>query len=153
VSVSVTVQRIVDASPEAVFVVLADPWSYARWVGWTREIRAAEPGWPRPGTRLWHRFGRWPVGGRGVTVVVSCERPHRLVLRADVRPLALVRATLSVQRDGAGTMVQIREDMIGGWARWFGPATTLVQRRRNEVSLRDLAGVVADHAASASTTA
>jgi uncharacterized protein YndB with AHSA1/START domain len=153
------VQRVIDAPPEALFAILADPWSYARWVSGTQEVRAAEPDWPRPGTRLWHLFGRWPVGGPGVTAVLACEPPHRLVLRADVRPLALVRATLSVQRAGTRSLVRIQEDMIDGWARWFGPASALVQRRRNAASLRSLAGIAGTasapggHEASASTSA
>jgi uncharacterized protein YndB with AHSA1/START domain len=155
VNAGVSVQRQVDAPPETVFAILADPWSYARWVSGTQQVRAAEPDWPQPGTRLWHWFGRKPAGGPGVTAVLACEPPHRLVLRADVRPLALVQATLSVQRTGTGSLVRIDEDMIGGWARWLGPASALVQRRRNAASLRNLAeltGAPADQPASASTS-
>jgi hypothetical protein len=139
VQVSATAKVVVEARPNAVFAVLADPWSYAQWVCGTQEIRAADPDWPRVGARLWHRFGRRPLRSFGTTEVLAWEPPGRLVLCADVAPLALVRATMTVCPIDGRCLVYIREDMIGGPLRWFGPVTALAQRWRNAVSLQRLA--------------
>lgn len=131
-------KRVVDAGPDEVFAVLADPWGYAQWVCGTQEIRAADPDWPCVGARLWHRFGHRPLHSFGITEVLAWEPPTRLVLRADAAPLALVRATMTVYPVDERSLVYIREDMIGGPLRWFGPVTALVQHWRNVVSLHHL---------------
>jgi hypothetical protein len=113
--------RCICGSEQAVFDVLSDAGSYARWVRWTRDVRAAEASWPRVGSRLWHHFGRWPLRSAGVTEVVACRRPSRLVLRADVSPHALVYVTITVSACAGGDrcLVRIREDMTRGWLRRF----------------------------------
>lgn len=130
-----------DAGVEAVFAVLADAAGYARWVCGTREIHAADPGWPRVGARLWHRFGYWPLRSLGSTAVLACDPPHRLVLWVDVAPLALVRATLTVAERASGSVVCFREDMVAGPLLRFGALTAAVQRARNRVSLARLAAL------------
>lgn len=131
--------RTIDAPPRAVFAVLADPWSYVGWVCGTHAVRAADPQWPAPGARLWHRFGRRPLRSFGVTCVLECVPPYRLVLRAHAPPLALVVATITVQADGVRSLVRLHEDMVAGPLRWFGPVTALAQHWRNRSSLRQLA--------------
>lgn len=131
-------RRVVDAPPGRVFAVLGDAFGYAHWVCGTREVRAADPDWPRVGARMRHRFG-WPRAVAGTSEVLACDRPRLLVLRADVSPWAVVLVRMSVRGSTARSVVEIREDMIGGRLRCFGPATALVQRWRNAVSLRNLA--------------
>ena len=51
------VRRLFNCSPEQVFAVLNDGWTYPVWgVGASRR-RDVDPGWPAPGTKLHHSFG------------------------------------------------------------------------------------------------
>ena len=51
----------VAATPDEVWSVLADPWSYATWVVGTVKIRDADSTWPAVGSKLHHSFGVWPL--------------------------------------------------------------------------------------------
>src|SRR5579875_2117223 len=66
---SVVAEATTPAAVEDVWRVLADPYSYARWVYGTDRIRAADPQWPAVGSRLHHGLGdrgsrRSPRSGR-----------------------------------------------------------------------------------------
>ena len=49
------------APPQAVFAVLADGWLFSSWVVGAARGRAVDAGWPKPGARIHHSFGVWPV--------------------------------------------------------------------------------------------
>jgi uncharacterized protein YndB with AHSA1/START domain len=68
----------VEATPEVVFAVLADPRSFARWVVGSRKIRAADPDWPAPGATFDHAVGIGPLVIADGTTVRAADRPHRL---------------------------------------------------------------------------
>lgn len=58
-------ERLINASPEAVFGVLADPRGYAYWVIGSLEVREADPEWPRPGSRFGHTVALGPLRVKG----------------------------------------------------------------------------------------
>ena len=132
-------QTFIDASPEEVFEVLADPDSYGEWVVGSKEIRDAEPEWPAQGSRFHHTVGLGPLTIRDHTSVEELERPRRLVLRAKTRPIGAARVELQLEPEGTGTRVTMLEDSEGGFAGGLlAPAMGLLARGRNVESLRRL---------------
>jgi uncharacterized protein YndB with AHSA1/START domain len=125
-----------DASAEDVWACLADPYSYARWVSGTAEVRDADPRWPAVGARLRHRFGPWPVRFPDHSTVLECDPPRRLVLAASARPFGVVRAELTVIPDHPGAWITLSERMIGGLGARWPRLGDLVQRPRNRRSLQ-----------------
>ena len=103
-------ETYIDASPRDVFDVLADARTYAEWVVGSHEIRAADRGWPAPGTVFDHTVGRPPVRIKDETAVVAATPPVMLELRARARPLPAARVTLHLQPERDGTRVTMIED-------------------------------------------
>ena len=66
------VERVIQAPPEQVFAVLKDGWTYSDWVVGTAHIRAVDPHWPQPGSRLYHKVGPWPLSVRDHSEVLAC---------------------------------------------------------------------------------
>jgi hypothetical protein len=56
-NVDVGVRRRCSCSPEQVFAVLRDSWTYPVWVVGASRMRDVDDGWPAPGTKLHHSFG------------------------------------------------------------------------------------------------
>lgn len=114
-------ERVVAASAERVFAVLADGWTYADWVVGTAHIRDVDSSWPSVGSRLHHRVGPWPMSVADTTHVLRCDPPHRLVLRARMWPLGEATVAIGLARlDATTTRVTIEEDFSRGpllWAR------------------------------------
>jgi uncharacterized protein YndB with AHSA1/START domain len=136
-------QRFIDAPPERVFAVLADPDSYAEWVVGSREIRDADDGFPEPGTRFHHSIGIWPLIVRDHTEVLEADPPRLLRLEAKARPLGQATVTLALAAERYGTRVTMIEDPSGyTMPLKFVPLTHLVTRVRNAESLRRLAELV-----------
>jgi len=134
------VERVIQASPERVFGVLADGWTYADWVVGAAHIRDVDAGWPRIGTAVHHKSGLWPVMLHDKTVVVACERPRELVMRARLWPWgeATVRFTLQPHGDGA-TKVRLEEDFERGPLRWMrNKVNDVMLHYRNHEALRRL---------------
>jgi uncharacterized protein YndB with AHSA1/START domain len=134
------VERVVQAPPEQVFAVLKDAWSYSDWVVGTAHIRAVDPHWPAPGSRLYHKAGPWPVSVRDHTVVLSCAENIELVVQPHMWPLG--EATVAIRltpTDGGGTRVTMAEDFAAGPLRWVRTKINdLVLHYRNVESLRRL---------------
>ncbi|HWI71460.1 MAG TPA: SRPBCC domain-containing protein [Baekduia sp.] len=132
-------QRLIPASPERVFAVLADPGSYAYWVVGSDVVRDADPDWPAVGTRFHHRVGWGPLKIDDHTEVIAADPPHRLELHAKARPLGTAHVVLELERRGGGTLVTMVEDAGDRLTRlvFFG-LTHLLVRRRNQESLRRL---------------
>jgi uncharacterized protein YndB with AHSA1/START domain len=132
-------ERLIPASPERVFAVLADPHSYAHWVVGSDTIRGADADWPAAGSRFHHRVGWGPIKINDHTEVLLVHAPERLELRAKARPLGTARVSLRLERCGAGTLVTMAEDAGDRLTRLlFNPLTHLLVRGRNEESLRRL---------------
>jgi hypothetical protein len=133
----------VQASPEVVFDVLSDPWSYGDWVVGSREVRAADADWPARGTTFDHAVGTGPLRLKDHTQVEAMRRPSYLRLVARARPLPAACVTLNLEPEDGGTRVTMVEDL----AVVFGsllmrPLGHLALRVRNAESLRRLKRLV-----------
>jgi uncharacterized protein YndB with AHSA1/START domain len=123
----IEVERDVPTSPDNVFAVLADGWSYAGWVVGNSHIRDVDPGWPAVGTRIHHSAGAWPLQIEDTTEVVAVERGRFLELNARllVFGVVVIRFTLTPLDGGARTRVLMGEEAVRGPA---GLAPEAVQR-------------------------
>jgi uncharacterized protein YndB with AHSA1/START domain len=129
----------VDASPDAVFDVLADPCSYAHWVVGATRTRKADAGWPRRGTRFHHTQGFFGIGLPDNTEVLAVKRPRQLVLEARIRPFAVNKVEMRLRPRGKGTHVTMVEYPTGGIAEKLdNPLMHLALHLRNVESLRRL---------------
>lgn len=130
-------QTWVAAPPEAVWAVLADPYSYADWVVGAQKVLAADPRWPDPGTRLHHRVGIGFAAIRDRTCVEESRAGEHLVLDAAARPLGRARVEITLVPEGKGTRVHLYEDPSGftGPLR-FNPLVQVALRVRNAEALR-----------------
>lgn len=137
-------ERVVDATPNQVFEVLADGWSYASWVVGAAHMRAVDPGWPAVGTRLHHRVGPWPLTIDDRTTVTAMQPGRLLELDARAWPVgsAGVRVVLEPV-DGGRTRVRLREWLTSPTAGKLPKvlqAALLVPRNKESLSrLDDLA--------------
>jgi uncharacterized protein YndB with AHSA1/START domain len=111
------VQRRLNCSPEQVFAVLNDGWTYPLWVVGASRIRDVDRDWPAPGSRLHHSFGVWPVLIDDTTEVLEIEPEKRVVLEARGWPIGKARVEITVEADGDGSLITIFEDATGGPAR------------------------------------
>lgn len=136
-------RRVIEASPERVFGVLADGWSYSDWVVGTVHIRDVDPNWPAVGSRLHHKAGPWPMSLHDKSTVVACDPGRRLTLKAGLWPLG--EATVDIRLEPAGpqaTAVTIAEEFSAGPLQWVQTKLNdLVLHRRNVESLRRLADI------------
>lgn len=129
----------VKASPEAVFDVLADPRSFARWVVGSRKIRRADPDWPAPDAAFDHAVGFGPFVLKDHSCVEECERPHLLRLLVKLRPVSRAHVTLRLKADGHGTHIAMDEYAADMRSRLlFNRLTDPLVRLRNAESLRRL---------------
>jgi uncharacterized protein YndB with AHSA1/START domain len=130
----------ISASPQIVFDLLGDPRVYSEWVVGSREIRAADPDWPRPGTAFDHTVGHPPFTIRDHTSVTQSLAPVLLELRANARPwLGSARVTIHLTPEGNGTRVTMVEDPANrGLSVLIGPLGHGLIRLRNAESLRRL---------------
>jgi uncharacterized protein YndB with AHSA1/START domain len=140
------VTRRIEASPEAVFAVLADGWRYSNWVVGTSHMRAVESEWPAAGARLHHCSGIWPLVTRDETVVEESVPDRKLVLLAKGGILGSARVTLELEPDGDGTIVSLLEGPVDGPAKWlYNPVVDLILARRNVETLARLAALSERH--------
>ncbi|HUQ62214.1 MAG TPA: SRPBCC family protein [Acidimicrobiales bacterium] len=132
---SITIQ----APPETVWGILADPPSYEIWVVGNKSIRGYDKEWPAPGSEFHHTVGVGLLATKDKTVSIETEPPHHLVML--VRALPFVRAivTLTLEPDGAGTRVTMEEHPKGNpWEALWNPALDALTKLRNMESLRRL---------------
>lgn len=114
----VEVKSTVAASPDAVFSVLADGWSYAGWVVGNSHIRRVDPEWPAKGSQIHHSAGIWPVMIPDVSTVVAVQPARLLELDARLWMLGRVRIrfTMTPAADGF-TELAMEEEVVAGPAR------------------------------------
>jgi hypothetical protein len=132
------IQRVLDASADDVFAVLADGWTYSDWVVGTAHIRDVDATWPEPGSELHHKVGPWPVSVRDSTTVLECEPGRMLLTKVRLWPLGQgeVRFTL-VPVGPQRTRVTMAETFTGGPLRWVHTKLNdLVVHWRNAEALR-----------------
>jgi hypothetical protein len=135
-----TNKRLVHATPDQVWSVLADGWLYPLWVVGASRMREVDVEWPEPGARLHHSVGTWPLLIDDTTEVVESNPGATLTLRARAWPSGEAGVTLHLRPNGTGTEVIIEEDVE------TGPATLVPKvlrdpplRWRNVETLRRLA--------------
>ena len=141
--------RTMHCTPDDVFAVLADGWSYGMWVVGAARIREVEAGWPAVGTRIHHSVGAWPVLLSDTSVVEEVDAPHRLQLKVRAWPTGEGRVSLTCARRGDETEVVMEERAVSG------PATLVPEvvqdamlHPRNVEALRRLAYLAEHHARS-----
>jgi hypothetical protein len=137
----IEVSREVGTSPDNVFAVLADGWSYAGWVVGNSHVRKVDPGWPQVGTRIHHSAGAWPVQLSDSTEVVAVEPGRFLELDAKLWLFgaARIRFTLTPTYIGHGTQIVMAEEAVRGPGSLIPAAVqALLLRPRNEESLARL---------------
>src|SRR5215208_5249134 len=99
--------------PAAVWDALADAGGYGYWVVGSKVIREADATWPAPGSKIHHTVGLGPFELSDHTESIEAAEPHRLQLRAKVRPLGTARVTLEMTPKDGGTVVKITENPDG----------------------------------------
>jgi len=138
------VKRTVQASPEQIFAVLADGWTYSDWVVGTVHIRDVDEHWPQEGAQLHHKAGPWPLSLHDKSTVLAVVPDRSLKLRAGLWPLgsAVVELILDPQA-GGGTRITMKEDFEAGPLLFVrNKLNDLVLHRRNIESLRRLTDIV-----------
>ena len=132
--------RVINASPEAVFDVLRDGWTYASWVVGAARIRAVDPSFPAEGSKIHHSVGAWPVMLSDETVVEKVDVPHLLQLKVKAWPTGEGRVTITCEPQGGETLVRIVETAISGPAKLIpAPVESMLLRLRNVEALKRLA--------------
>lgn len=135
-----TVSRVMRASPETVFVQLADGWIFAAWVVGASHIRDVDDHWPAVGSELHHKIGAWPAMINDATRVVEVTPNKKLVLQARAQLFGQARVELTLEPSAEGCVVTMAEAPTRGPAQWIdNPAQRFVLRRRNIESLARLA--------------
>jgi len=132
-------EAYVEAPPEAVWEVLADPYAYPRWVVGSKETTEADPQWPSPGTKFRVRVGGGPLFFPDLTRSREVDDGRRIVLDAGGGPWVGARVEITLEPDGDGTRVTLVEDPAGPFAPLRAlPPVQLGIRVRNVESLRRL---------------
>lgn len=143
----VEVRAAAAAPARSVWRLLADPYSYARWVGGTKRVRYADPSWPAPGSRLHHTFGPWLIRVHDHTTVLAARPPREIVLQALARPLGRIRVEIDVSDAATGrTDIVLRELAQGGLVARFPRIGHAVQLRRNRRSVARLVAAAQEDA-------
>ncbi|MFI5937213.1 SRPBCC family protein [Actinoplanes sp. NPDC051494] len=137
------VQRIVPAPPDQVFAVLSDGWTYSDWVVGTVHIRDVDAHWPRPGAKLHHKAGPWPLSLHDSSEVLAMVPDRSLTLKAGLWPAG--EATIKIDLEPVGTdstRVTMLEEFHAGPLNWVhNKLNDLVLHRRNIESLRRLTDI------------
>ncbi|WP_236950420.1 SRPBCC family protein [Mycobacterium sp. MS1601] len=94
---------------------MADGWTYSQWVVGNSRMRAVDPAWPVPGSKIHHTIGVWPLALDDETEVEVCVPVSELVLLAKGRPAFAARVSLRLSdtADG-GCVVDMSEVPLGG---------------------------------------
>jgi uncharacterized protein YndB with AHSA1/START domain len=137
-------EKLFRCSPEDVFKVLADGWSFATWVVGAARIREVDSTWPEEGSEIHHSVGAWPALLDDTTTVRAIDRPRSLTLQARAWPTGEAEVTLLCESDGpSATRVTMLEHVTSGPAKLL-PRILLdpVLGARNVEALRRLAFLV-----------
>ncbi|MGN9908302.1 SRPBCC family protein [Phytohabitans sp. LJ34] len=141
--------RMFGTSPERVFAVLADGWTYASWVVGASHIRDVDDGWPAAGTRIHHQVGPWPLHVKDTTWVHAVVPGRMLELHARAWPLGEAMVRLDLEPVNGATRVTLTYDLIAGVGRFvphlvqsvlLGPRSTEMLSRLNDIAVRRRVG-------------
>jgi hypothetical protein len=121
---------------------MADGWTYSQWVVGNSRMRAVDPNWPAPGSKICHSVGVWPLLLNDETVVEQSIPLEELVLHAKGRPFGGARVVLRLRDIPDGCRVEMEEFPVSG------PAAVAPDRLsdmaawpRNRETLRRLAAI------------
>lgn len=133
-----TVHRTTTASPENVWTVLADGWSYAGWVVGASRIRDVSSDWPAVGSLIHHSVGIWPALLDDETEVEISEPPHRLRLHARTGAAGEAFIDFTLTPLSEGCRVTMSEGVLTGPGRLIPKKLTkvLFNKRNDEVLYR-----------------
>ena len=132
--------RMFDCTPQAVFDVLTDGWTYATWVVGAARIRKVDEEFPAVGSRIHHSVGAWPVLISDTTEIEECEPPRLLQLKVAAWPAGAGRVRIVCEEEGDRTRVTMHETSVSGPATLIpAPLEALALRLRNEETLKRLA--------------
>lgn len=138
-----TTTRIIHGSPDRVFDVLANGWSYSQWVVGASRVRDVTPNWPDAGAEIHHSVGAWPLLIDDLTTVVRSERPSLLELTVRAWPSGEGAVRITCRARGQDTEVTMEEDAKKGPARLVPRIVRdLALDRRNREALTRLAILV-----------
>src|SRR5258705_6947361 len=84
---ALTATRDTSATPDQVWAVMADGWTYSQWVVGNGRMRAVDADWPAPGSKIHHTIGVWPVVIDDETAVEAFIPGREDVVPSLVRPL------------------------------------------------------------------
>jgi uncharacterized protein YndB with AHSA1/START domain len=127
----------IDALPERVWEVLANPECFDDWVVGAKDVRDADDTWPAVGSKLHHSTGVGPLTIDDETRVEASEPPHRLVLLAELGAVGEFRVTLELRPTPTGTKLWLHEEPVAGPADHV-PGTDSAIHARNSISLERL---------------
>jgi uncharacterized protein YndB with AHSA1/START domain len=132
--------RVVAATPDDVWKVLADGWLYPLWVVGATRMRDVDDNWPEKGSRLYHSVGVWPLLINDHTEVLEVVPGRSITLRARAWPVGEAKVDIRLSDVGAQTEVVIEEDAIAGPGLLVPePLKGVTLRWRNVETLRRLA--------------
>lgn len=131
--------RTFEASPERIWAVLADPYTYEHWVVGAKDIRIADGTWPEEGSTLQHTSGLGPLNLKDNTKVIESDSLRRLVLEARGRPLGIARIEIELKPQGSSTVVTMTEYAVRpAVAKRLNPVLNPFLHSRNVEALRRL---------------
>lgn len=135
-----TNERLIHATADQVWQVLADGWLFPLWVVGATRMREVDRSWPAPGSVLHHSVGAWPLVLNDTTSVTDCDPGRRLDLRARGWPAGEAAVSIRLEPEGDETRVRIEEDLVSGPGRLLpAPARHVQLVLRNAETLRRLA--------------
>ncbi|HET9423036.1 MAG TPA: SRPBCC family protein [Nocardioides sp.] len=106
--------RVVAATPDQVWRVLADGWLYPLWVVGATRMRDVDEHWPAVGSLLHHSVGVWPLTIDDDTEVLEATPPSLLRLRARAWPGGEAEVEIRIEPAEEGARITIREDAVKG---------------------------------------
>jgi uncharacterized protein YndB with AHSA1/START domain len=130
--------RLIRATPEQVWDILADGERYADWVVGTARSRPERGDWPEVGAAITYEVRIGPLRLHNETVVRRCLPGRELELEAKAGPLGTARIALELRTWGADTLVIVDEHPLrgaGGTIHTVG-VEALIQLRHREMLRR-----------------
>ena len=106
--------RLIHATPEQVWAVLADGWLYPLFVVGAARMREVDDSWPAVGARLHHSVGSWPLMIDDTTSVLEVEEDRRILLLARGWPAGQAHVEIVLEPSGPDTRVTMVEQATGG---------------------------------------